>query len=76
MSGNFDHLSNRDLADKLAGYNLYGTTRTSEIPGPVLLKLIQKRLRESEPLKAPVNQPIGDNDSNLTIFGERITNKD
>lgn len=77
MSGNFDHLSNRELADKLAGYNLYGTTRSSEIPGPVLLKLIQARLRASEPLEEkPAYKDIAANTTTLTPLGERLIEKE
>lgn len=78
MSGNFDHLSNRELADKLAGYNLYGTTRSSEIPGPVLLKLIQARLRASEPqTQAPATYPeYSGEDRVLSPIGERLIEKE
>lgn len=76
MTGDFDHLSNRQLADLLAGYHLYGTTRTSEIPGPVMLKLIRKRLRATEPL--PDIIPClddGKDERVLGLLGERITVK-
>lgn len=75
MSGNYDHLTNTELADMLARYNLYATSRGADIPGPVMLKLLQKRLRETEPkpnLYPVPKQPLG---TTLTIIGERIAEK-
>lgn len=83
MSGNYEHLTNTQLSDMLHYYNLYATTKgvpdvvgpDGKIPGPVLLKLIQQRLKETDAPRGNAHPGLlsSPEQKELTFMGERLT---